>query len=72
MTKPIIISPISTKPVPPADDDCCGGGACSPCVWDQHYADLKKWQQQTESPESPEIIVESTQNPLQKIDTTYR
>lgn len=31
------------KPCPPADDDCCGGGACNPCVWDHYYAELQKW-----------------------------
>ncbi|NRA54832.1 MAG: hypothetical protein HRU23_11860 [Gammaproteobacteria bacterium] len=25
------------KPVKPLDDDCCGGGACAPCVWDHFY-----------------------------------
>lgn len=31
------------KPTPPADDDCCGGGACNPCVWDSYYVRLQKW-----------------------------
>ncbi len=31
------------KPPEPADDDCCGGGACNPCVWDHYYAELQKW-----------------------------
>jgi hypothetical protein len=31
------------KPIPPADDDCCGGGACNPCVWDYYYTELQKW-----------------------------
>jgi hypothetical protein len=31
------------KPIAPADDDCCGGGACNPCVWDHYYAELQKW-----------------------------
>jgi hypothetical protein len=34
------------KPSPPADDDCCGGGACHPCVWDHYYAERKKWRLQ--------------------------
>ncbi|TWX69302.1 oxidoreductase-like domain-containing protein [Colwellia sp. C1TZA3] len=34
------------KPSPPADDDCCGGGACNPCVWDYYYAERKKWRLQ--------------------------
>lgn len=37
------------KPFPPADDDCCGGGACNPCVWDHYYSELQKWRiQQSE------------------------
>ncbi len=31
------------KPTPPADDDCCGGGACNPCVWDSYNAKLQQW-----------------------------
>jgi hypothetical protein len=31
------------KPYPPSDDDCCGGGACNPCVWDDYYAKLQQW-----------------------------
>lgn len=31
------------KPIPPADDDCCGGGACNPCVWDHYYVQLQAW-----------------------------
>ncbi len=31
------------KPRTPAEDDCCGGGACNPCVWDTYYAQLQQW-----------------------------
>jgi len=31
------------KPIPPADDDCCGGGACDPCIWDNYYTELQTW-----------------------------
>jgi hypothetical protein len=31
------------KPLPPADDDCCGGGACNPCVWDHYYEEVHTW-----------------------------
>ena len=31
------------KPYPPADDECCGGGACAPCVWDNYYEELRQW-----------------------------
>jgi hypothetical protein len=34
------------EPLSPADDDCCGGGACAPCVWDHYYAERKKWRLQ--------------------------
>jgi hypothetical protein len=37
------MSNLLEKPTPPADDDCCGGGACNPCVWDNYYAKLQKW-----------------------------
>ena len=37
MSKPL------EKPKAPADDDCCGGGACNPCVWDAYNAKLQKW-----------------------------
>lgn len=37
------------KPNFPADDDCCGGGACAPCVWDHYYAELEKWQLQQDA-----------------------
>jgi hypothetical protein len=42
----IIIKTLTNKPIAPADDDCCGGGACAPCVWDQYYADLDQWNTQ--------------------------
>jgi len=32
------------KPTPPADDDCCGGGSCTPCVWDFYFKELQKWE----------------------------
>jgi hypothetical protein len=38
------LMPKSTeKPIAPADDDCCGGGACNPCVWDSYYEALQLW-----------------------------
>ncbi len=33
------------KPTPPADGSCCES-ACSPCIWDFYYDDLKKWRLQ--------------------------
>jgi len=34
------------KPERPANDDCCGGGACCPCVWDFYHEQLQKWNEQ--------------------------
>ena len=33
------------KPEPPDPGDCCGGGACSPCVYDAYEAALKVWRE---------------------------
>lgn len=37
------------KPLQPADDDCCGGGSCCPCVWDAFYEARKAWKEQQNS-----------------------
>ena len=34
------------KPERPLDNECCGGGACQPCVWDHYFDQLEKWQTQ--------------------------
>lgn len=39
------------KPKPPASNECCGGGACCPCVWDTYFEQLKRWQE-SQTPES--------------------
>lgn len=31
------------KPERPLDSDCCGGGACCPCVWDDYFDKLEAW-----------------------------
>jgi hypothetical protein len=31
------------KPLAPRDAECCESGSCSPCVWDNYYAELKVW-----------------------------
>ncbi len=31
------------KPTHPANDDCCGGGACNPCVWDDYNEKMRHW-----------------------------
>lgn len=49
------------KPFPPADDDCCGGGACNPCVWDHYYAKLQKWRiEQAKIKEQAQAQLQST------------
>ncbi|WP_210794751.1 oxidoreductase-like domain-containing protein [Pseudoalteromonas ostreae] len=35
-----------SKPSRPAADQCCGGGSCCPCVWDEYREALKTWRQQ--------------------------
>ena len=35
-----------TQPKKPNPDECCGGGSCSPCVWDEYKQALAKWQVQ--------------------------
>ncbi|WP_404344124.1 oxidoreductase-like domain-containing protein [Pseudoalteromonas mariniglutinosa] len=35
-----------TKPRKPAADECCGGGSCCPCVWDEYREQVKQWQAQ--------------------------
>ena len=38
-------------------EDCCGGGACCPCIWDVYYEKLDKWREakkaQEESQQQP-------------------
>ena len=34
---------IITKPERPNSDECCGGGSCSPCVWDEYKQKLALW-----------------------------
>ncbi|WP_454178733.1 oxidoreductase-like domain-containing protein [Pseudoalteromonas sp. MBR-15] len=37
------------KPQKPAPDECCGGGSCCPCVWDEYREKLRQWQLKNES-----------------------
>jgi hypothetical protein len=37
---------IMEKPDKPAPNECCGGGSCCPCVWDDYFAKLKCWQEE--------------------------
>lgn len=38
--------PLIEKPERPLDNECCGGGACQPCVWDYYFEQLELWQKQ--------------------------
>lgn len=31
------------KPQKPKPDECCGGGSCCPCVWDEYREKLQFW-----------------------------
>lgn len=37
----------TNKPQRPAPDECCGGGSCCPCVWDEYREALKQWRDST-------------------------
>lgn len=52
---------IIEKPIPPADDDCCGGGACNPCVWDNYYVKLQTWRI-----EQAKLKEQQTQNNIER------
>ena len=54
------------KPQPPADGECCDN-ACNPCVWDNYYAELKKWRlQQVELKAAEAQATAKEQNNSQK------
>ena len=53
------------KPEKPLPSECCGGGACCPCVWDDYFDKLDKWQQWQEQQIATEgIDTETDQNAL--------
>ncbi|GGF80015.1 oxidoreductase-like domain-containing protein [Alteromonas lipolytica] len=33
------------EPEKPLYSDCCGGGSCCPCVWDDYYEKLAIWRE---------------------------
>ncbi|WP_338367333.1 oxidoreductase-like domain-containing protein [uncultured Pseudoalteromonas sp.] len=35
------------KPQKPKPDECCGGGSCCPCVWDEYREKYRQWQAQS-------------------------
>ncbi len=55
MTNPLDKNPppAAEKPTPPADFECCGGGSCSPCVWDRYYDELHEWNEQQNNTQTP-------------------
>ena len=38
---------IIEKPERPNGDECCGEGCC-PCIWDNYYDALGRWEEQQE------------------------
>jgi len=40
-----MMTELLVKPQPPADGECCDS-ACDVCVWDNYYAERKKWRLQ--------------------------
>ncbi|NRA71547.1 MAG: hypothetical protein HRU24_11030 [Gammaproteobacteria bacterium] len=48
------------KPTKPLDDDCCGGGACAPCVWDNFYEQLSVYRKQQRAITAKEAETNST------------
>lgn len=45
-------------PERPRPGDCCGGGSCCPCVWDEYKQALKEWKFK-ELKEAPSAQTES-------------
>ncbi|AGS38712.1 oxidoreductase-like domain-containing protein [Cycloclasticus zancles] len=48
------------KPKRPENDDCCGGGSCCPCVWEDYFNQLDLWNEQQ--------VKEKLDNTLDKTD----
>lgn len=49
-----MMSEIPEEPEKPLYSDCCGGGSCCPCVWDDYYDKLDKWRDAIKAQESKE------------------
>lgn len=53
------------KPDKPAPNECCGGGSCCPCVWDDYFDKLQQWQEhQAEQTKDQTHAVNNTLNPI--------
>lgn len=53
------------KPEKPLPSECCGGGACCPCVWDDYFDKLEAWQklqEQDKPSEKPDNKVEQDES----------
>jgi hypothetical protein len=48
------------KPEKPLPSDCCGGGACCPCVWDDYFEKLRLWQEQQGESDSKSMSIEQS------------
>ena len=51
------------KPERPLDNECCGGGACQPCVWDYYFEQLELWQKQQDSLQHDNTLQNDTHKP---------
>ncbi|NRA61284.1 MAG: hypothetical protein HRU25_10335 [Psychrobium sp.] len=55
------MSELIEKPTKPADDDCCGGGSCCPCVWDHFYDQLSIYRKQQRAIVAQALALETAQ-----------
>lgn len=49
---------MTEKPQPPGEYECCES-ACSPCVWDTYYEDLREWQAAQQAKQAEQDAKES-------------
>jgi hypothetical protein len=52
------VSKLIEKPERPLDNECCGGGACQPCVWDYYFEQMELWQKQQDELEKESKLIE--------------
>lgn len=52
------MSKLIEKPERPLDNECCGGGACQPCVWDYYFEQMELWQKQQDELEKESKLIE--------------
>jgi hypothetical protein len=51
---------IPPEPEKPLPSDCCGGGACCPCVWDYYYEKLAEWREAKRAIETQTAVTEDS------------